>query len=97
MLERWAAELRGERQLTAMAAVVETDLDNAEAAWNWAVAQADLYLSAKRWMASFSILTGACRCQQAEDSCRAGWPVAPAPDWQRGCSRGTAAGLAWLV
>ncbi len=58
-LGQWAAELRGERQLAALAAV-EADLDNARAAWNWAVARGRCSTaSIKRWMDSASILTGA--------------------------------------
>ncbi|MFN8495844.1 MAG: BTAD domain-containing putative transcriptional regulator [Caldilineaceae bacterium] len=68
-LERWAGELRGTRQLTALAEL-ETDLANAQAAWNWALAQGELdYIE--------QALDGLClfydwrgRCQQGETLCQ---------------------------
>jgi predicted ATPase len=37
-LERWGADLKGSRQQTALAEIAE-DLDNARAAWDWAIRQ----------------------------------------------------------
>jgi DNA-binding SARP family transcriptional activator/predicted ATPase len=40
-LEAWAADIKGERQMVAIAAL-DVEIDNARAAWDWAVAQGDL-------------------------------------------------------
>lgn len=67
-LELWASDLRGERQLAALAEL-EADLDNALAAWNWAVAQADLDSIDRALDGLFLFFDWRGRCQQGEEVC----------------------------
>lgn len=68
-LGRWASELRGERQLAALVEE-EADLENVQAAWNWAVAQADLESVDQAMDGLFLYLDWRGRCQQGEEMCR---------------------------
>lgn len=69
VLQRWAGDLRGERQLLALGEM-ELDIANARTAWSWALRQADL-------AAVDQMLDGLCRFfdwrgpyQQGEELCR---------------------------
>lgn len=68
-LARWAGELRGERQLGALAEL-EAELANAQAAWHWALAQAELddLDQAIDGLCLFYDWRG--RCQQGETFCQ---------------------------